>query len=72
MTNSKGVLKGVPNELPALIKAYRIQQKVSGIGFDWKNKSGIIDKIDEELSELKEEIIKKYKNLTELEFVYFQ
>ena len=68
LTNSKGVLKGVPNKLPALIKAYRIQQKVSGIGFDWKNKSGIIDKIDEELSELKEEIIKKDKNLTELEF----
>ena len=68
LTNSKGVLKGVPKKLPALIKAYRIQQKVSGIGFDWKNKSGIIDKIDEELSELKEEIIKKNKNLTELEF----
>ena len=68
LTNSKGVLKGVPKKLPALIKAYRIQQKVSGIGFDWKNKSGIIDKIDEELSELKEEIIKKDKNLTELEF----
>jgi len=68
LTNSKGVLKGVPNKLPALIKAYRIQQKVSGIGFDWKNKSGIIDKIDEELSELKEEIIKKDKKLTELEF----
>ena len=68
LTNSKGVLKGVPNKLPALIKAYMIQQKVSGIGFDWKNKSGIIDKIDEELSELKEEIIKKDKKLTELEF----
>ena len=68
LTNSKGVLKGVPKKLPALIKAYRIQQKVSGIGFDWKNKSGIIDKIDEELTELKEEIIKKDKNLTELEF----
>ena len=68
LINSKGVLKGVPKKLPALIKAYRIQQKVSGIGFDWKNKSGIIDKIDEELSELKEEIIKKDKNLTELEF----
>ena len=68
LTNSKGVLKGVPKKLPALIKAYRIQQKVSGIGFDWKNKSVIKDKIDEELSELKEEIIKKDKNLTELEF----
>jgi len=68
LNNSKGVLKGVPNKLPALIKAYRIQQKVSGVGFDWKNKDGILEKIDEEISELKDEIIKKDKNLTELEF----
>ncbi|MDG2147438.1 MAG: nucleoside triphosphate pyrophosphohydrolase [Flavobacteriaceae bacterium] len=68
LNNSKGVLKGVPNKLPALIKAYRIQQKVSGVGFDWKNKDGILEKIDEEISELKDEIVKKDKNLTELEF----
>ena len=68
LNNSKGVLKGVPNKLPALIKAYRIQQKVSGVGFDWKNKDGILEKIDEEMSELKDEIVKKDKNLTELEF----
>ena len=68
LNDSKGVLKGVPNKLPALIKAYRIQQKVSGVGFDWKNKDGILEKIDEEMSELKDEIVKKDKNLTELEF----
>ena len=68
LNNSKGVLKGVPKKLPALIKAYRIQQKVSGVGFDWKNKDGILEKIDEEISELKDEIVKKDKNLTELEF----
>ena len=68
LNNSKGVLKGIPNKLPALIKAYRIQQKVSGVGFDWKNKDGILEKIDEEISELKDEIVKKDKNLTELEF----
>ena len=68
LNNSKGVLKGVPNKLPALIKAYRIQQKVSGVGFDWKNKDGILEKIDEEMSELKDEIVKRDKNLTELEF----
>ena len=68
LNNSKGVLKGVPNKLPALIKAYRIQQKVSGVGFYWKNKDGILEKIDEEISELKDEIVKKDKNLTELEF----
>ena len=68
LNNSKGVLKGVPNKLPALVKAYRIQQKVSGVGFDWKNKDGILEKIDEEISELKDEIVKKDKNLTELEF----
>ncbi|MBJ25674.1 MAG: nucleoside triphosphate pyrophosphohydrolase [Flavobacteriaceae bacterium] len=68
LNNSKGVLKGIPNKLPALIKAYRIQQKVSGVGFDWKNKDGILEKIDEEIYELKDEIVKKDKNLTELEF----
>ena len=68
LKKSNGVLKGVPSKLPALIKAYRIQQKVSGVGFDWKNKDGIIRKIDEELFELKDEIIKKDKNLSELEF----
>ena len=68
LKKSNGVLKGVPSKLPALIKAYRIQQKVSGVGFDWKNKDGIVRKIDEELFELKDEIIKKDKNLSELEF----
>tara|TARA_B100000614_G_scaffold262626_1_gene297187 strand:+ start:1032 stop:1781 length:750 start_codon:yes stop_codon:yes gene_type:complete len=68
LKKSNGVLKGVPSKLPALIKAYRIQQKVSGVGFDWKNKDGIVRKIDEELFELKNEIIKKEKNLSELEF----
>ncbi len=68
LNDSKGVLKGVPNKLPALVKAYRIQQKVSGVGFDWKNKDGVLEKIDEEISELKDEIVKKDKNLTELEF----
>ncbi|MEE3034911.1 MAG: nucleoside triphosphate pyrophosphohydrolase [Bacteroidota bacterium] len=68
LTESKSVLKGVPDKLPALIKAYRIQQKVSGIGFDWENEEDILDKIHEELTELKEEIVKKNKNSIELEF----
>jgi len=54
----KGVLEGVPASLPALIKANRIQEKVHGIGFDWKDKSQIWDKINEELLELNAEIKK--------------
>ncbi|MHC5354769.1 nucleoside triphosphate pyrophosphohydrolase [Myroides sp. LJL115] len=48
---SKSVLSGVPKGLPALIKAYRIQQKASGVGFDWPNTAGVWLKIEEELNE---------------------
>jgi XTP/dITP diphosphohydrolase len=48
----KGVLAGVPDSLPALIKANRIQEKVHGIGFDWKDKNEIWEKIQEEINEL--------------------
>ncbi|MDH3382125.1 MAG: nucleoside triphosphate pyrophosphohydrolase, partial [Flavobacteriaceae bacterium] len=52
----KRVLEGVPKSLPALIKAYRIQEKVKGVGFDWKEKEQVWDKVREELSELTDEI----------------
>lgn len=52
----KPVLSGVPSSLPAIIKANRIQEKVRGVGFDWENREQIWDKVQEELSELKEEI----------------
>ena len=50
------VLGGVPKSLPAMIKANRIQEKVSAVGFDWNDPSQIWDKIHEELNEFKEEI----------------
>ena len=50
------VLEGVPTTLPAGIKAYRIQEKVKGIGFDWEDKKQVWNKVMEEIEELKEEI----------------
>lgn len=50
------VLSGVPNGLPAVIKAARIQEKVSQVGFDWENKSDVWLKVEEELSELKQAV----------------
>lgn len=51
----KSVLAGVPKGLPALVKAYRIQDKVRGIGFDWKDKREVWKKVEEELKEFKDE-----------------
>jgi len=50
----KSVLEGVPNSLPALVKATRIQEKVRGVGFDWDDKTQVWEKVQEELQELKE------------------
>lgn len=52
------VLSGVPNSLPPLIKAYRIQDKARNVGFDWKEKEDVWDKVQEELEELKVELAK--------------
>lgn len=52
------VLSGVPNSLPSLIKAYRIQDKARNVGFDWKEKEDVWDKMQEELEELKVELAK--------------
>lgn len=53
----KPVLSGVPNSLPALVKANRIQEKVRGVGFDWDKKEQIWDKVQEEFDELKAEVL---------------
>ena len=53
------VLSGVPNSLPSLIKAYRIQDKARNVGFDWKEKEDVWDKVLEELEELKVELAKE-------------
>lgn len=52
------VLSGVPDALPSLIKAYRIQDKARNVGFDWKEKEDVWDKVYEELEELKVELAK--------------
>jgi XTP/dITP diphosphohydrolase len=49
------VLEGVPKSLPAIVKAYRIQEKVRGIGFDWENKNQVWDKVQEEIKEFQNE-----------------
>lgn len=54
----KTVLEGVPQSLPALIKAHRIQDKVRGVGFDWDEKEQVWEKVAEEMEELKEELLK--------------
>ncbi|MFZ4520992.1 MAG: nucleoside triphosphate pyrophosphohydrolase [Bacteroidales bacterium] len=51
---NKSVLSGVPTGLPAMVKAYRIQEKASGVGFDWEKPEQVWDKVLEELNELKE------------------
>ena len=53
---NKRVLSGVPEALPSLIKAYRIQDKARGVGFDWDKREQVWDKVHEELGELEAEL----------------
>ncbi|HLV69166.1 MAG TPA: nucleoside triphosphate pyrophosphohydrolase [Xanthomarina sp.] len=62
------VLEGVPKSLPALVKANRIQDKVAGVGFDWEKSSQVWEKVEEELSEFKQEVKKDDKEAMENEF----
>lgn len=50
------VLGGVPDSLPALLAAYRMTQKAAGVGFDWPDHLSVLEKIDEELAELRQEL----------------
>ncbi len=52
----KSVLEGVPNSLPAMVKATRIQEKARGVGFDWDNQEQVFEKVQEELQELQTEV----------------
>jgi XTP/dITP diphosphohydrolase len=65
---NKTVLSGVPSALPAMIKAHRMQDKARGVGFDWEQKEQVWDKVDEELDELKVELLKGDVEKTEAEF----
>ena len=64
----KSVLGCVPKGLPALVKAQRIQEKVTGVGFDWDAKEEVWNKVNEELNEFKEEVIKGDLKKSEEEF----
>lgn len=57
---NRSALSGVPVSMPALIKAYRIQEKASGVGFDWEKPEQVWEKVEEELAELKQEIDQKH------------
>lgn len=64
----KSVLEGVPNGLPSLVKANRIQDKVSGVGFDWEKPEQVWEKVQEELSEFQDEVKAGDKDKMEAEF----
>lgn len=62
------VLQGVPKNLPALVKASRIQEKVAGVGFDWEESHQVWEKVEEELKEFKDEVKNGNKAAMEQEF----
>lgn len=64
----KSVLEGVPNSLPALVKASRIQDKVAGVGFDWEEPQQVFEKLQEELGELQHEVEENNREKIEAEF----
>lgn len=65
---NKTVLEGVPNSLPSIVKAHRIQDKARNIGFDWEKREQVWDKVHEEFSELKNEIVRMDTDKMEDEF----
>jgi len=65
---NKRVLEGVPVAMPALVKANRIQEKASGVGFDWEHPQQVWDKVKEEISELGSEIENNDPDKMEAEF----
>ncbi len=52
----KSVLEGVPNSLPPLLKAYRMQEKAGGVGFEWRKREDVWEKVQEEMHELLDEV----------------
>lgn len=64
----KSVLEGVPKNLPALVKANRIQEKVAGVGFDWEAPNQVWEKVEEELAEFKTEVQSGNQDAMESEF----
>ncbi len=66
--NDGSVLSGIPESLPSIIKAMRMQEKARGVGFDWEYKEQVWDKVKEELSEFEEELIAQNMENAESEF----
>lgn len=64
----KSVLEGVPQSLPAMVKASRIQDKVAGVGFDWEEPQQVFEKLQEELGELQDEVNANDQEKIEAEF----
>lgn len=65
---NKSVLSGVPDALPALIKAYRIQDKARNVGFDWEERTQVWKKVKEEIAEFEQEVDRMDKEKAEAEF----
>lgn len=65
---NKSVLSGVPEALPSLIKAYRIQDKARNVGFDWEQREQVWSKVKEEISEFEKEVADMDKEKAEAEF----
>jgi XTP/dITP diphosphohydrolase len=65
---NKTVLSGVPNSMPALLKAYRIQEKARAVGFDWEKPEQVFEKVKEELAEFELEVKNHNQENAEKEF----
>ena len=63
----ESLLQGVPNSLPAMIKAYRMQEKTKQVGFEWENSEQVWAKVQEELNELREEIKRDQQDKIKIE-----
>ena len=55
---NKTVLGGIPDSLPSMVKAYRIQDKVANVGFDWEKREDVWEKVKEEIAEFEQEVRK--------------
>jgi XTP/dITP diphosphohydrolase len=65
---NKSILSGVPNSMPSLIKAFRMQEKAANVGFDWEKKEDVWSKVKEEITEVENEIRSGNKADFEKEF----
>ena len=65
---STSLLDSIPKKTPALIRAYRVSERAAGTGFDWQDVWGVMEKVDEELSELKSALKKDNREKAALEF----